>query len=73
MAVTARTSTHPLLAFRRKCGGLLLDVAKLQPWDEPENALDLGMNMLAVFESCPDAYVYANGLLSEGNRWRAAS
>jgi hypothetical protein len=63
----------PLLAFEKKTGSLLLDVSDLQPWREPEHGLDMGMNTLGVFESCPDAYIYANGLLSEGNRWRAAS
>ncbi|MGH7519075.1 MAG: hypothetical protein ACREOC_16695 [Gemmatimonadales bacterium] len=63
----------PLLAFERADGSLLLDVSEVQPWNEPHGGLDTEANTLAVFASCPDAYVYANGLLAEGNRWRAAA
>ena len=31
------------------------------------------MNMSVVFKGFPDAYVYANGLLSEGNHLTAPS
>ena len=63
----------PLLAFKESSGTLVFNVCDLQPPHEPVDGLDPIMHGLVLFETCPDAYVYANGLLSEGNRWQAAS
>jgi hypothetical protein len=62
-----------LLAFDKNGGDLVLDTLHLEPTDEPEGCLCDGMNIIREAESFTDAFIYAHGLLSEGNRWKAAS
>jgi hypothetical protein len=62
-----------LLAFDKNGGSLALDPVYLLPTDEPERSLCVGLNTITEPPSFTDAFIYAHGLLSEGNRWRAAA
>jgi hypothetical protein len=62
-----------LLAFDKNGGDLVLDPLHLLPTDEPERSLCVGLNTITEPPTFTDAFIFAHGLLSEGNRWRAAS
>ena len=49
----SRIDPAPLFAVERKSGSLLLNVENLEPCQEPENVLDLGMNMLSGVQGLP--------------------